>query len=149
MHALTCELIEQGSEAYALIPTYYDASRFIAAKVYVEHAWHSDTAIFYHVVITELLDDTPVLIQCLPAALFRTIERRTCRVQLSRPEIRGFDFSKQSLLNSLQAWHKDFVIDLPAPFICSSKQALDAMHAEIVDYFKSAISKLNKYVATE
>jgi hypothetical protein len=148
MHALTCEVLQAKTFAYALIPTYYDPARYVACKVYIEHAWHSDTSIFYHCSIVDLYDSMDVLLQTLPVCLFRCIERKTGRVVLSRPRIMQFDPTRQLMLSKVQEWQRDYVIDVPAPFVCSTKDKLREIHEEVLSYYKSMVSKVSRFNIT-
>lgn len=145
MHALTCEILQPKTFAYALVPTYYDPSRYVACKVYIEHAWHGDMSIFYHCSIVDLLDDMHTLLQVLPIALFRCIERKTSKVCLSRPSITQIDPTKQLMLSKLQAWHKDYVLDVPAPFVYSTLDNLKAAHEDIISYYKTMLAKVSTF----
>lgn len=142
MHALTCDILESGTFAYAMIPTYYDPSKFIAAKVYIEWTFHADTTIFYHCIVTELLDEDNVLLQTLPTCLLRSIERRSGNVGLNHPHIQQFSLDKAAMLNDLQAWHKDFVLDLPAPFIASTADKFAKLKQDIMSYFRAMLTNV-------
>lgn len=146
MHALTCDILDSGTFAYAMIPTYYDPSKFIAAKVYIEWTFHSETSIFYHCIVTELIDDDNVLLQTLPTCLLRSIERRTGKLGLNRPAMQQFSLDKQSMLNDLQAWHKDFVIDLPAPFIAKDQERFEQLKLDIYSYFRSMLTNVQQHL---
>jgi hypothetical protein len=145
MHALTCTVLDRDIDAYALIPTYYDPSKFIAAKVYIENVYHSDYFIFYHCIIKELLDDITVVLQTLPTCLLRTIDRRTGRVALQHPTLLQFDLTKQAILTSLQSWQKDFILDIPAPFVAKDEADFDKLKKDTALFFEQMLRNINKH----
>ena len=145
MHALTCTVLDRDTDAYALIPTYYDASKFIAAKVYIENVYHSDYFIFYHCIVKELLDDITVVMQTLPTCLLRTIERRTGRVSLQHPTLQQFDITKQAILASIQSWQKDFILDVPAPFVAKDETEFENLKHEVALFFDTMLRNVQKH----
>lgn len=140
MHALTCELLEPGSIAYAMLPTYYDASKFIACKVHIDWVYNSDTCIFYHCTIAELLNDAAYNKQVLQCCKLRCIERQTGKVLLATPAIKQFSLDNASMLQDLQAWQQQYILDIPAPFACSAKQKLLQMQQDIIAYFTTILN---------
>jgi hypothetical protein len=144
MHALTCQVLKQDTVAYAMIPTYYRPNIFIACKVYIEYVYHAETVIFYHCIVKELLDDEVYLLQYLNTALFRSIDRRTGQVDLRRPIVRN-QLSKQALLTDMQIWQKDFVLDIPAPFVCEDAKTFEVIKNDIRTYFTKLSTELNTY----
>lgn len=137
--------MQPGCDAYAMIPTYYDASRFIAAKVYIEYAWHNETSIFYHCMATELLDKPEVLLPIMHTCQLRSIERSTGKIALRHPRIHQFSTTVQALLTDLQIWQKDFVLDVPAPFIAKDLHDLRLLQTNIQQYFSVMLQNVNKH----
>lgn len=135
MHALTCDLLNIGDTGYAMIPTYYVPNRFIKCKVFVEYVWNYERSIFYHVTIAELLDDEFTVIKKLSTAYVRCINRFTRKLDILPIPIHT-TLSKQSLLTQIRNWHKDHVIDLPAPFGAKSIEGLANIELGIRSYFK-------------
>lgn len=137
MHALTCEILNAGDTAYAMIPTYYKPNKFIAAKVYIEYAWHGTDCIFYHCMIRELLDDLQTLLDVMPTALVRAIDKTKHQPVLTRIAMPALSLSKSSIQNSILAWHANFLFDIPAPFVVRTKEAFANLQIDICNYFKS------------
>lgn len=137
MHALTCEIFNAGDTAYAMIPTYYKPNKFIAAKVYIDYAWHGTTSIFYHCMIQELLDDMHTLLDTVPTALVRAIDKQRRQPVLTRFSVNALSLSKTALQNDLLAWHARYLLDIPAPFVVANESALDKLRTDIHNYFLS------------
>lgn len=137
MHALTCDILNAADTGYAMIPTYYKPNMFIAARVYVEFAWHGTTSIFYHCMIQELLDDLPHLLNVMPTAIVRAIDKGKHTPVLVHPAINALSLSKLAMQNDMLAWHADYLLDIPAPFVCKTIDGLHTMQQDIHNYFKS------------
>lgn len=134
MHALTCDLLTIGDYGYAMIPTYYQPNRFLKCKVYVEYVWHFEQSTFYHVTIAEILDDTFESVKKLSTAFVRCIHRESKKLSI-QPMSFITTLSKSQMLTNIQAWHKDYVIDLPAPFACKTEEGLRRIEDGIKNYF--------------
>lgn len=137
MHALTCDILNTGDTAYAMIPTYYKPNKFIAAKVYIAYAWHGVDAIFYHCMIKELLDDDAALLDILPTALVRCIDKNKRQCLLTRIVLRTMSLSKTEMQNDIAAWHARYLLDVPAPFVVPTEDKLAQLKQDIHNYFKS------------
>lgn len=136
MHSLTTEILQPSTYAYAAIPTYYDPSRFLLCKVYIEDVWHGMQAIFYHCTIAELLNTDAVALQTIKTCQVRCIERSNGKVALRNIATKQFSMTNTAMLQDIQCWHKDFVLDIPAPFICSTEPKLMQMHKQLQSYFE-------------
>lgn len=135
MHALNCKILQQGDTAFCLLPTYYQPNRFIECKVYIEFAWHSETCTYYHCTISELCNDTFDSIKLLSTAQVRCIHRQSKKLMLaSIPIIQTL--SKKHLLEQIQIWQKDFVLDIPAPFVVSTETELSELKQKLRNYFE-------------
>lgn len=136
MHPLTCDLLSIDSYGYAMIPTYYHPEQFIKCKIYVENVYNFESSIYYHVVISELLDDAFNNLKILSTASVRCIHRLSGKISV-QPIACVKTLSNDALIREIQGWHKDFVIDLPAPFACKTLQQLNVIENRINDFFKS------------
>jgi len=137
MHALTCDILNTGDTAYAMIPTYWKPNKFLAAKVYIAYAWHGVDAIFYHCMVKELLDSNAYLLDVLPTAQVRCIDKFKKQCLLSRFVLRSFSLSKEEMQNDISAWHARYLLDIPAPFVVATEQKLQTLRDDIHNYFKS------------
>lgn len=139
MHALTCDILHEGEYAYAMIPTYYRPDKFIAAKVLVQYAFHSESAIFYHCQVQELLDDVQYLIEVLPVASVRAIDKVQRKPVLTTIALPGLCMTKSMMLNALHAWHARYDFDIPAPFVVKDTGKLLKLQNDINNYFKTLV----------
>jgi hypothetical protein len=134
MHALTCDILQVGDKAYALVPMYYQYNRFLVAEVHIEYVCHFEKSIFYHAIVSDILMPIDKAFQVLSVSLVRCINRKTGKIGLQRiPTYLTLD--KLSMLQQIQVWQRDFVLDIPAPFVVGSRDKLIKLEQQVLDYF--------------
>jgi hypothetical protein len=142
MHALNSYIAQIGDTVYAVIPTYWNPSHFIRCKFYVEFAWHSLDSVYYHGIITELLDDEYKSLTILSTANLKAIKRSDntlTMINLAMPTL----FSKEQMLAYVQTIQQDYKLDLPGPFVAPDMAGFDKLNNEIRKYFAGLLSSLD------
>lgn len=135
MHALTTYIAKPGETVFAAVPTYYNPGYYVHCKFFVEYCFHTTHQIFYHGIITELLDSPLSNLQKLSGGCLRLIHRKTHKLDIlpiSMPAL----FTNEQIMQYLQSLQAVYVIDLPAPFVAKDLESLHTIKTEIHSYFK-------------
>jgi hypothetical protein len=136
MHALNSHIAKAGDTIYALIPTYYNPSHFIECKLYVEYAWHSVDAVYYHGIVVELLGDAFKNLKVLSTANVKAISRdknELKMVNLAMPTL----FDNERMLAHLQIIQRDYRFDVPGPFVAANAEDFAKLKDKVKQYFTS------------
>lgn len=128
--------MQVGSKAYALVPTYYQYNRFLVVELHIEYVYHFEKSIFYHAIVSDILMLIDKAFQVLSASTVRCINRKTGKVGLQRIPTH-LTLDKLALLQQIQVWQKDYLLDIPAPFVVSSKDKLVKLEQQVLEYFNT------------